>query len=208
MHEAEKYAMLTGWKASTPIGTTCKKGKTRLTTRNCPRENYRLVVKATDRNGQWQAPVTLLSLTQLPAWYETIWAYAAYVTAALLLIYVLLRLYLQRLRSRNRLQLQEALTQAKLDYFTNISHDLLTPLSVISCVGDYWERQYPAEERQTTVLRHNIYRLKRLLQQVLDFRKTENGNMYFAPKKATSSLSPVNCVPTISCLWLNRKAYG
>ena len=38
MIEAEKYAMLTGWKASTPIGTTCKKGKTRLTTKNCPRE--------------------------------------------------------------------------------------------------------------------------------------------------------------------------
>ena len=51
-----------------------------------PKGNYRLVVKATDRNGQWQAPVTLLSLTQLPAWYETIWAYAAYVTAALFLI--------------------------------------------------------------------------------------------------------------------------
>lgn len=148
-----------------------------------PKGNYRLVVKATDRNGQWQAPVTLLSLTQLPAWYETIWAYAAYVTAALLLIYVLLRLYLQRLRSRNQLQLQEALTQAKLDYFTNISHDLLTPLSVISCVSDYWERQYPTEERQTTVLRHNIYRLKRLLQQVLDFRKTENGNMVLRPEE-------------------------
>ena len=148
-----------------------------------PKGNYRLVVKATDRNGQWQAPVTLLSLTQLPAWYETIWAYAAYVTAALLLIYVLLRLYLQRLRSRNQLQLQEALTQAKLDYFTNSSHDLLTPLSVISCVSDYWERQYPTEERQTTVLRHNIYRLKRLLQQVLDFRKTENGNMVLRPEE-------------------------
>ena len=148
-----------------------------------PKGNYRLVVKATDRNGQWQAPVTLLSLTQLPAWYETIWAYAAYVTAALFLIYVLLRLYLQRLRSRNQLQLQEALTQAKLDYFTNISHDLLTPLSVISCVSDYWERQYPTEERQTTVLRHNIYRLKRLLKQVLDFRKTENGNMVLRPEE-------------------------
>ena len=110
-------------------------------------------------------------------------AYAAYVTVALFLIYVLLRLYLQRLRNRNRLQLQEALTQAKLDYFTNISHDLLTPLSVISCVGDYWERKYPTEKRQTTVLRHNIYRLKRLLQQVLDFRKTENGNMVLRPEE-------------------------
>lgn len=148
-----------------------------------PKGYYRLVVKATDRNGQWQAPATLLSLTQLPAWYETMWAYAAYVTVALFLIYVLLRLYLQRLRNRNRLQLQEALTQAKLDYFTNISHDLLTPLSVISCVGDYWERKYPTEKRQTTVLRYNIYRLKRLLQQVLDFRKTENGNMVLRPEE-------------------------
>ena len=83
----------TGWKASTPIGTTCKKGKHGLLPKTAQRK-LPVGRKATDRNGQWQAPVTLLNLTQLPAWYETIWAYAAYVTAALLLIYVLLRLLL------------------------------------------------------------------------------------------------------------------
>ena len=139
-----------------------------------PKGKYRLKVKATDASGVWQSPVTLISITQEPAWYETTWAYLFYIQAVLSLIYILLRLYLQRLHDKNKIKLQEALTQTKLDYFTNISHDLLTPLSVISCIGDYWEKQYPAEKRQTNILHHNIYRLKHLLQQILDFRKSEN----------------------------------
>lgn len=139
-----------------------------------PKGKYRLKVKATDASGVWQSPVTLISITQEPAWYETTWAYLFYILAVLSLIYILLRLYLQRLHDKNKIKLQEALTQTKLDYFTNISHDLLTPLSVISCIGDYWEKQYPAEKRQTNILHHNIYRLKHLLQQILDFRKSEN----------------------------------
>ena len=81
----------------------------------------------------------------------------------------------------NDLRLQEELTRAKTDYFTNVSHELLTPLSVISCVGDYWEGHYPAEEGQVRVLRRNIGRLKRLLRQVLDFRKAEGGHLEFRP---------------------------
>ena len=148
-----------------------------------PKGDYSLEVKATNADGQWQAPALLLYLTQLPAWYETTWAYAAYAVAALLLIYITIRLYLRWLHRRNQLQLQEALTQAKLDYFTNISHDLLTPLSVISCVNEYWKRHYPEEEHQSQILHHNISRLKRLLQQVLDFRKAESGNMELRPEK-------------------------
>lgn len=144
---------------------------------NLPKGKYRLFVKATDAHGKWQAPVALLDLTRLPAWYETLWAYMAYAAAILLVGGMLLRFYLGRLHSQNRLRLQEELTQAKLDYFTNISHDLLTPLGVISCVGDYWEQRHPEEREQTDVLHHNIARLKRLLGQALDFRKAESGNM-------------------------------
>ena len=160
-----------------------RKGENTAYYQKLPKGSYQLQVKATDTNGQWQKPTTLLSITQLPAWYETTWAYFLYATATLLLLYTLLRLYLLRLHHRNRLQLQETMTQAKLDYFTNISHDLLTPLSVISCVSDYWEQQYPTENRQITILRQNVDRLKRLLRQILDFRKIEKNSLTLHPEQ-------------------------
>lgn len=149
---------------------------------NVPKGKFRLWVKSTDADGRWQAPEQLLTLTRLPAWYETTWACLLYVLLSVLLVGLLLRLYLSRLHSQNQLKLQEALTQAKLDYFTNISHDLLTPLSVISCVGNYWEQTYPAEQHHTRILLHNISRLKRLLKQALDFRKVETGSLELRPE--------------------------
>ena len=125
--------------------------------------------------------MALLRVTRLPAWYETSWAYAGYALAVAGVLFVLLRFWFGRLKAMNDLRLQEELTRAKTDYFTNVSHELLTPLSVISCVGDYWERRYPAEEGQVRVLRRNIDRLKRLLRQVLDFRKVESGHLEFRP---------------------------
>ena len=148
---------------------------------NLPKGTRRLEVKATDGAGKWQQPVALLRVTRLPAWYETSWAYAGYALAVAGVLFVLLRFWLGRLKAMNDLRLQEELTRAKTDYFTNVSHELLTPLSVISCVGDYWEGQYPVEEGQVRVLRRNIDRLKRLLRQVLDFRKAESGHLEFRP---------------------------
>ena len=148
---------------------------------NLPKGTRRLEVKATDGAGKWQQPMALLWVTRLPAWYETSWAYAGYVFAVAGMLFVLLRFWFGRLKAMNDLRLQEELTRAKTDYFTNVSHELLTPLSVISCVGDYWEGHYPAEEGQVRVLRRNIGRLKRLLRQVLDFRKAEGGHLEFRP---------------------------
>lgn len=148
---------------------------------NLPKGTRRLMVKATDGAGGWQQPAALLSVTCLPAWYETAWAYAGYAMAAAGMLSVLLRFWLGRLKARNSLRLQEELARAKTDYFTNVSHELLTPLSVISCVGDYWAGRYPAEEEQVRVLRAGIGRLKRLLRQVLDFRKAEGGHLEFRP---------------------------
>lgn len=142
-----------------------------------PKGTYELWVKATDEYGTWQPPHKLIDIRQHPAWYETTVAWFLYCISGLTVIFLLIRLYAQRIQTKNRLQLQEALTQTKLDYFTNVSHELLTPLSVISCVGSYWETKYPSEGHQINILKNNINRLKRLLQQVLDFRKIENQSL-------------------------------
>lgn len=71
----------------------------------------------------------------------------------------------------------EELVQTKLRYFTNISHDLLTPLTIITCLIDDAEITYKNKIPQFEMIRANVNRLKRLLQQILDFRKVESGNM-------------------------------
>lgn len=71
----------------------------------------------------------------------------------------------------------EELVQVKLRYFTNISHDLLTPLTIVTCLIDDVEITYKNKIPQFDMIRTNVNRLKRLLQQILDFRKVESGNM-------------------------------
>ena len=64
-----------------------------------------------------------------------------------------------------------------MNYFTNISHELLTPLTVISCVTDHLEQKVPAIRQQSVILKSNADKLKRLIQQILDFRKMDVGKM-------------------------------
>ncbi len=71
----------------------------------------------------------------------------------------------------------DELTNSKIDYFTNISHELLTPLTILSCLVDDIEHAAKNKLTQLDRMRSNLDRLRRLLEQVLDFRKTENRNM-------------------------------
>ena len=89
-----------------------------------------------------------------------------------------------RIRLRNALQLQkleqaktEEINHAKLQFFTNITHELLTPLSILSAAVDDLRQTAPAYKSQYALMTTNINRLVRLLQQILEFRKAETGNL-------------------------------
>ena len=89
-----------------------------------------------------------------------------------------------RILLRNALRLREIekakaeeLNHAKLQFFTNITHELLTPLTIISATVDELKTQAPSHNDLYTVMNSNIQRLIRLLQQILEFRKAETGNL-------------------------------
>ena len=123
-------------------------------------------------------------MDKAPAFYETWWAYTAYVVLVLLAGYSFYYRTKRRMQLRHELRIvqiekekSEELVQAKLRYFTNISHDLLTPLTIVTCLIDDAEITYKNKIPQFEMIRANVNRLKRLLQQILDFRKVESGNM-------------------------------
>ena len=107
-----------------------------------------------------------------------------YVFLCGILAYCCYRWAVYRVRLRNELKIiqiekekGEELTQAKLRYFTNISHDFLTPITIISCLIDDMVMTYKNRIPQLDKMRSSLRQLKHLIQQVLDFRKIENGKM-------------------------------
>lgn len=155
------------------------------------RGTYTFEVKATDENGVWIEEPYKLTIEVESAPYETWWAYTLYFIILVLIIYFIYRnvsnrIVLKRdiLISRIDKQKSEELTQIKLRYFTNVSHELLTPLTIISCLIEDFNHQFPNQFKQYSIMKSNVSRLKRLLQQILDFRKVESGNMKLAVKEA------------------------
>jgi DNA-binding response OmpR family regulator/ligand-binding sensor domain-containing protein/nitrogen-specific signal transduction histidine kinase len=148
---------------------------------------YTFRLKATDPYGNWMEEEQQLLIRRLPAWYETWYAYSFYTLFIVCIICLLFYAYTKRMEKKNKLKLQEELTQIKLNYFTNISHELLPPLTIISCVADDLEENKESSERQVEILRSNANRLKRLLQQILDFRKVESRKMEISASKSNLS---------------------
>lgn len=79
------------------------------------------------------------------------------------------QLYLRSVRIRNRLQMERA--------FTNISHELLTPLTVISASVERLRSQEPRFETDYALMDLNIERMVRLLQEILETSKSQTGEL-------------------------------
>ena len=78
-------------------------------------------------------------------------------------------LYLRSLQLRRRLQMS--------DIFTNITHELLTPLTVISASVDKLRDEEPKYGHDYDLMQLNIQRMVRLLQQILETSKSEAGQL-------------------------------
>lgn len=151
---------------------------------NLGKGEYTFLIKATDLDNQWRSEVTRIHIRKKPAFYESNLAYLLYTLCALGMAYIAIRFYTNRLQLRSDLRIAQIekdnahkLVQTKLSYFTNISHELLTPLTIISCLIDDVQMITKRNLTQFDKMRFNLDRLKRLLQQILDFKRVENQQM-------------------------------
>lgn len=156
-----------------------------------PKGKRTFYLKTTDVNGLWSNYIAEVQVFKQPAFYETLWAYLFYIVFTLLCLYFFYHRMKRRIQLRHELRIaqidkekSEELVQTKLRYFTNISHDLLTPLTIITCLIDDAEMTNGSRISQLTMIRSNVNKLRRLLQQILDFRKVESGNMKLSVSKS------------------------
>lgn len=138
---------------------------------------------------------------------QTTLFYAAVAILLLLLglLFLLLRAFWQRQRHQRALQAQNRLlqeqrdaqrtlneqlnaaTQSKLAFFTNVSHDLRTPLTLIAEPVEQLANADNLTPRQATLMRiagKNVRILRRLINQILDFRKYESGKLDLHPAES------------------------
>lgn len=145
---------------------------------------YRFRLRATNENGIWNREIRELEVVVLPPFWATWWAYIVYILIGTGIVCFIIRIAKNRMRLRNELHLREMekskleeMNHAKLQFFTNITHELLTPLTIISATVDELKMRLPGNDDLYMVMNSNIKRLIRLLQQILEFRKAETGNL-------------------------------
>lgn len=145
---------------------------------------YVFEVKASNDNGEWSDKITSVCLLVAPPWWETGWAYCLYVLLAGGILYGSVCLYLRKIRlsneRRNKIlerKRKEEIYSAKIDFFTNIAHEIRTPLTLIKAPLDYILSTEPDKNELSENLRtmeRNTGRLLVLINQLLDFRKVES----------------------------------
>ncbi len=146
--------------------------------------SYKLFIKACNSDGIWNENPTVLYITVTPPFYLSNWAIASYVFLVIgLVIFIIYRTrkHHRAKLERQRLQLkreQEAtLNEMKLRFFTNISHDLRTPLTLIlTPLQTILSGVLDGDLRKKLVtINKNAEHLLQLINSLLDFRKLDVG---------------------------------
>lgn len=112
------------------------------------------------------------------------WAWLLYLTALGGLTASVMQSVATRMRYKRRVEYEqlnaqkaEEVNQAKLRFFTNVSHEFLTPLSIILAAIESLQPRSESDKHIADIMSVNAIRLTRLVQQVLEFRKAESDNL-------------------------------
>ncbi|SEL74286.1 hybrid sensor histidine kinase/response regulator transcription factor [Parapedobacter koreensis] len=151
---------------------------------------YTLLAKGASNDGIWNEVPARLTIKILPPPWKTWWAYLGYASLVAVGIYLIIRFTKIRSRLEHQLELehlenerQREINEIKLNFFTSISHEFRTPLTLILAPVQHLLTHAKLEEHARTMMstvKNNSLRLLNLINQLLDFRKQESGNFQLA----------------------------
>ena len=152
-----------------------------------PPGHYTLEIDASNTSGFWSNSTKTLQVTIVPAWWQTWWANTIYVLVAMGLLLTFFYYRVRRIRLAQRMILQQkqteqlkALDEMKSRFFSNITHEFRTPLSLIISPVEKLQREAKDEQTSRTLftIRANANRLLQLINQLLDLSKLDAGSMH------------------------------
>jgi signal transduction histidine kinase/ligand-binding sensor domain-containing protein/DNA-binding response OmpR family regulator len=162
---------------------------------NLPAGRYVFRAKGSNCDGVWNERGLFVAVRIFPPFWRSGWAVAIYTALILAALYLLRRLVLFRERMKTELQFERReaeriheLDAMKLRFFTNISHEFKTPVTLIIGLLERLmaEKGVPAKRKllkSHQSLMRNATRLLRLINQIMDIRKLESGGMRLDPRR-------------------------
>jgi len=151
--------------------------------------SYIFKVKAAEKNGLWNQKPLELQIEILPPWWKTSFAYVFYLLILLAAIYFANQYYQNRFKEKQMIQFEkekaiqiEKLNNKKLQFFTNISHEFRTPLTlIINPLGDIIKKtglELPdGVLNKLQTIQKSSDRLSRLINELMDFNQLQFNKM-------------------------------
>ena len=161
----------------------------RIVYNNIPPGDYILLLKWSNGDGIWTKPVAAFSITIKQYFWLRLPAFIFYALALLAIAYAYFRYKKKKFLLAQELKLEHALRQKdeqthqeQLNFFTNVAHELQTPLTlIIGSVERYLFKNKNAERseggRFLSIVKQEAFRLQYLVQQLMEFRKAGAGKL-------------------------------
>ncbi len=164
-----------------------------VTFRNLPPGLYEFQVNARFPNQEWSpSPSSLLIRIHPPFWW-TWWAKSIYTLGAAGFLFILFYMYKKKVDAQSSYALEkqnhareQELNQERLRFYTNITHELRTPLTLILGPLEDLRREgtsLASHPKKMDLIHQNAVRLLNLINQLLEFRKTETQNKKLSVRK-------------------------
>jgi signal transduction histidine kinase/ligand-binding sensor domain-containing protein/DNA-binding response OmpR family regulator len=146
--------------------------------RNVPPGTYQFKVKGSNSFGVWTDNETVLEIRITPPFWKSGWAYLLYFILLTVLVFFAVKFIWHINRLHTDVKVERQLTDYKLRFFTNISHEFRTPLTIIRGSIENltaMENLPAAVTKQINQMAKGSSRLLRLIDQLLEFRKLQNN---------------------------------
>ena len=157
-----------------------------VTFRNLPPGKYEFLIKTRIRNQEWSNEISSIEIIIAPPLWLSWWAKLLYVFCAVGLLFIGLWAYKRKLNleylyesEKKSHEQEQELNDERLRFYTNITHELRTPLTLIlGPLEDLVKSNTLSskDHHRISVIHQSAVRLLNLINQILDFRKTETQN--------------------------------
>lgn len=128
-------------------------------------------------NNKWSGESTLTIVIRRP-WYGTVWAWMVYIVIAAAFGIYLYHNARERLRLNQQMRIEKEMTEFRIGFFTNITHEFRTPLAIIQGAVDKLQAgEAGTSKAAVQTARRGVKRLLRLVNMLMEFRKVNTGNM-------------------------------
>lgn len=153
---------------------------------NLPAGKYIFEIKASNNDGLWGNEVSRLYFVIKPSPFFSVWAYIIYTLLLMFAVHFVWRYFTNKKIFKHRLEMEmikeqnmKKLTQARINFFTNISHDLKTPLTLVIDPLKQLKEFLPENQSANAlayihIIEKNVNRIQRMISQLLQFREIES----------------------------------